>query len=84
LQHGAPVALLTVDDFQARYFDSDSKWWEVAAQQVESDAMPFVVLNTLPEPIMPPVEPLTADEKATLLGWLKAGALPAGDGDSEP
>lgn len=36
--------------------------------------MPFVVLNTLPEPIMPPVEPLTADEKATLLAWLKAGA----------
>lgn len=75
LQHGAPVAFLTVDDFQARYFDSDSKWWQVAAQQVESDAMPFVVLNTLPDPIMPPVEPLTPDEKATLLGWLKAGAM---------
>lgn len=83
LQHGAPVAFLTVSDFQARYFDSDSKWWQVAAQQVESDAMPFVVLNTLPEPIMPPVEPLTADEKATLLAWLKAGAM-ANDDTSCP
>ena len=83
MQHGAPVAFLTVDDFQARYYESDSKWWQVAAQQVESDAMPFVVLNTLPEPIMPPVEPLTADEKATLLEWLKAGA-PADGGDVCP
>lgn len=74
LQHGAPVAFFTVDDFQARYYESDSKWWEVAAAQVEGDAMPFVALNNLPDPIMPPVEPLTADEKATLLAWLKAGA----------
>lgn len=76
LQHGAPVAFFTVDDFQARYFDSDSKWWEIAAAQVEDGSMPFMALNTLPEPIMPPVEPLTAGEKATLLGWLKAGAMP--------
>lgn len=79
LQHGAPVAFFTVDDFQARYFESDSKWWQIAASQVEDDSMPFTALNTLPEPIMPPVEPLTADEKATLLGWLKAGAMPDDD-----
>lgn len=83
LQHGAPAPFFTVDDFQARYFNSDSKWWQIAAQQVEDNAMPFVALNALPEPIMPPVEPLTADEKATLLGWLKAGALPARDGECE-
>ena len=83
LQHGAPVAFFTVDDFQARYFESDSKWWQIAAAQVEDDSMPFMALNNLPEPIMPPVEPLTADEKATLLGWLKAGAM-AGDVSSCP
>jgi hypothetical protein len=30
---------------------------------------------------MPPVEPLTASEKATLLGWLKQGALAEGGTD---
>jgi hypothetical protein len=79
LQHGAAVAFFTVDDFQAQYFDSDSKWWEVAAAQVEGDVMPYVVLNNPPDPIMPPVDPLTDDEKAMLLGWLKAGAPAEGD-----
>ena len=40
--------------------------------------MPYVVLNEPPNPIMPPVEPLTASEKATLLGWLKQGMKPEG------
>lgn len=76
LQHGAPVAFFTVNDFQARYFDSDFEWWEIAADRVEADSMPFVSLNNAPKPPMPPVEPLTPTEKTTLLDWLKAGALP--------
>lgn len=81
LQHGAPVAFFTVDDFQAQYFESDSKWWQVAAAQVEADVMPYVVLNNPPDPIAPPVEPLTPDEKATLLDWLEGGALPGDSAD---
>ena len=40
--------------------------------------MPYVALNEPPFSLVPPVEPLTADEKDTLLGWLKQGALPEG------
>lgn len=83
LAHGAPVAFFTVDDFQAPYADGTFKWWEVAADRVENDKMPFVALNQPPNPIMPPVEPLTPDEKTTLLDWLNAGALPD-DGSACP
>lgn len=76
LKHGAPVAFFTANDFQASYFESDLTWAEVAADRVEDETMPFVALNNLPDPITPPVEPLTPDEKTTLLAWLKAGALP--------
>ena len=43
--------------------------------------MPYVALNDGPDPIMPPVELLTATEKATLLGWLKQGMKPEGGTD---
>ena len=75
-QNGAPVSFFTVDDFQAPYFDTKFKWWEIAIDRVESDVMPFVALNDPPTNLMPPVQPLTAEEKATLLAWLRAGALP--------
>lgn len=48
---------------------------------VAKDFMPFVALNEPPTNLMPPVEPLTVDEKATLLGWLEQGALPEGGTD---
>lgn len=76
LQHGAPVPFSTVNDFQASYFETDLTWSEVAAERVADGTMPLVALNNLANPIMPPVEPLTPDEKTTLLDWLKAGALP--------
>jgi hypothetical protein len=50
---------------------------------VERDFMPYVALNEGDDPIMPPVEPLTGDEKATLLAWLRQGALPL-DGTACP
>jgi hypothetical protein len=43
--------------------------------------MPPVALNQPPTNLMPPVEPLTADEKTTLLGWLEQGAKPVGGTD---
>ena len=76
-ENGAPVPFLTFEDFHAIYF-ADVKWWQRAVQVVESDYMPYVALNDPPTSLMPPVEPLTEDEKATLMGWFMQGALPEG------
>jgi hypothetical protein len=81
LKNGAPVPFLTFDDFYAPYGTSGSTYGEVAVRLVENDVMPYVALNDPPTSLMPPVEPLTADEKATLLGWLKQGLLPEGGTD---
>lgn len=81
LENSAPVPFLTYEDTQAQYYDTDRKYADVMLSAVERDIMPYVSLNDGPTPIMPPVEPLTAGEKATLLGWLKQGALPAGGTD---
>lgn len=81
LQNGAPVPFLTLEDFNTPYGESNSTYGQIAVRAVELDIMPYVTLNDPPKPIMPPVEPLTAAEKATLLGWLKQGALPEGGTD---
>jgi hypothetical protein len=79
---GAPVPFLTYDDFQRPYGSSGSrKYWEAAADAVERDIMPYLALNEPPTSLMPPVEPLTDDEKATLLGWLQQGAPAEGGTD---
>lgn len=81
LANSAPAPFLTYEDTQAQYYDTDRKYSDVMQSVVERDIMPYVSLNDGPSPIMPPVEALTADEKATLLGWLKHGALPTGGTD---
>jgi hypothetical protein len=81
LQNAAPVAFLKQEDFQAPYYSSTLKWWEAAVDVVGRDVMPLVALNDPPTSLMPPVEPLTLDEKSTLLGWLKDGALAEGGTD---
>ncbi|RYZ02599.1 MAG: hypothetical protein EOO73_31125 [Myxococcales bacterium] len=80
LRNSAPVPFLTYEDTQARYYMSNKRWWEIMIPSVEQDFMPYVALND-PPGIMPPVEPLTAEEKATLLGWLEQGAKPEGGTD---
>lgn len=77
---GAPVPFVTYDDFQATFFET-KKWWQRAQDMVESGDMPYVALNDPPTSLMPPVQPLTADEKDTLMGWLQQGALPEGGTD---
>jgi hypothetical protein len=72
------VAFLKQEDFQAQYYDTEFRWWEISVGMVERDKMPFVALNGPPTNLQPPVEGLTVDEKATLVGWLKQGALPEG------
>lgn len=82
LKNGAPVPFLSVDDFQRPYGGSGSRrYWQAAIDAVEQDIMPYVALNEPPTSLMPPVEPLTAEEKATLLGWLRQGASAEGGTD---
>jgi hypothetical protein len=81
LQNEAPVPFLTYEDFHAPYSDSGFEWWQIAVGAVEGGGMPYVALNGPPTNLMPPVEPLTTEEKSTLLSWLKEGALPEGGTD---
>jgi hypothetical protein len=80
-QNGAPVPFLEYEDTQAPYVDDTLKYSDVMLLAVERDFMPYIALNDGDDPIMPPVEALTGDEKATLLGWLKQGANPEGGTD---
>lgn len=81
LANDAPVPFLAYEDTQVPYFDSGKKYSDIMLSVVERDVMPYVSLNEGSTPIMPPVQPLTAAEKATLLSWLKQGALPTGGTD---
>lgn len=80
-QNGAPIPFITWEDFQEPYGNSGETYGQYAVGLVERGAMPFVVLNDPPTNLMPPVEPLTDDEKATLLAWLRQGAQPLGGTD---
>jgi uncharacterized membrane protein len=80
-QNAAPVPFLSYEDTQARYYTTDMKFSDVMLPSVERGFMPYVSLNDGENPIMPPVESLTAEEKTTLLGWLRQGALPVGGTD---
>jgi hypothetical protein len=72
------VPLLTYEDTQAPYYTTDEKWADAIGRAVDREVMPDLTQNDPPISLTPPVEPLTADEKATLLDWLEQGALPAG------
>jgi hypothetical protein len=80
-QNGAPAPFLTYEDTQANYASTGKPFFEFMIGDVERGTMPYVFLNGPPTNLMPPVEPLTPEEKATLLGWLKQGALPLGGTD---
>ncbi len=75
---GAPVPFLTYADTQAQYYMTDKKWSDTMLAAVGKDFMPDVSQNEPPTNRTPPVEPLTASEKATLMGWLQQGAKPEG------
>lgn len=79
-KNGAPMPLLTFEDTHGPW-SATQVVHDVMLDAVSRDFMPYVTLNEPPDPIMPPVEPLTVAEKATLLGWLKQGALPEGGTD---
>jgi hypothetical protein len=80
LQNAAPMPLMTFEDTHGPW-SSTQVVHDVMLDAVSKGFMPYVTLNEPPNPIMPPVEPLTAAEKVTLLGWLQQGALPEGGTD---
>jgi len=82
LTNGAPVPFLTYEDTQVPYFEgSDETYAERMGPAVEKDAMPPLAFNDPPISVMPPLRALTAQEKATLLGWVQQGAKPVGGTD---
>jgi len=75
-RNGAPFPLLVWADTRLDY--NAQVVHERMIPAIETDFMPLTELA-----LDPPVQPLTADEKALLLGWLRAGALPAFDVDCD-
>ncbi len=71
--NSAPFPLVAYEDTQAPYYSSEKQIWEVMQTAVSSGFMPL-----RPAALMPPVEPLTCEQKSTLLGWLGQGAKPEG------
>jgi hypothetical protein len=71
--NGAPVPFMTYEDTQAQWFNTDFKAWERMQKAVATDFMPATFTA-----IEPPVEPLTCEQKTTLLGWLEQGARDVG------
>ncbi|HEY6557151.1 MAG TPA: hypothetical protein VI072_07755 [Polyangiaceae bacterium] len=65
--------MLTWDDTQQPYGVSGLLRHQRMFEVVRDDIMPFRF-----SPIEPPVEPLAAEDKATLLNWLAQGAQPLG------
>jgi hypothetical protein len=70
-ENGAPFSLVTYEDTQEPY-GVDKARWQRMYEVVESDFMP------LRGNFDPPVEPLSCEQKKTLLGWLAQCARPEG------
>lgn len=76
--HNAPIPLMTYDDTQAPLAPGSSKQvWTIMQSYVMSGYMPFREDKT----VMPPVQPLSAEDKNTLLSWFAQGATDLGGQD---
>jgi hypothetical protein len=73
--HGAPFPLVTYQDTQEPFGPGKLRWQRME-EVVESGFMPLRGLL-----MDPPVEPLTCEQKSTLLGWLAQCAQPEGGTD---
>lgn len=77
-EHGAPFSLTSYDDTQV-LGARDKPRFVAIESAVTSDFMPPTFIE-----LEPPVEPLSAPERAVLLRWCSLGAPPAPTGDCEP
>jgi uncharacterized membrane protein len=74
--NGAPFSLDSYEATQVPSHSGDELRTDRIKRAVESGFMPLTSLR-----VDPPVEPLTCEERATLLAWIDAGAPPPPDGD---
>jgi hypothetical protein len=72
LENRAPWPLLTYEHTQAPYYNTDLEIFEKMRTVVAADFMPLEL------DIQPPVQPLSCEQKTTLLTWLDEGAQPVG------
>jgi hypothetical protein len=77
--HGAPLPLVTYANTQAPYPAAapTKKVWQEMQAVITSRFMPFMGDLT----VMPPVQPLSDSQRATMLSWLAQGALDTGGQD---
>jgi hypothetical protein len=76
--HGAPFALDSYEATQVPSRDGKTIRADRMGEVIESGFMPLTSLR-----LDPPVEPLSCEEKATLLEWIARGAPPAPDTDPD-
>jgi uncharacterized membrane protein len=69
--HGAPFRLDSYDATQVPSHDGKTIRADRMREVIDSGFMPLTSLS-----LDPPVEPLTCDEKATILEWIDRGAPP--------
>jgi hypothetical protein len=74
--HGAPIPLMTYADTQAPFPKATSPGtvWQEMQGVIGNRFMPFTGDAT----VMPPVQPLTDAQQATILAWLSQGATDLG------
>jgi hypothetical protein len=74
--HGAPIPLMTYADTQAPFPKPTSPGtvWQEMQGVIGNRFMPFTGDAT----VMPPVQPLTDEQQATILAWLDQGATDLG------
>lgn len=72
-ENGAPFSLMSYGDLQG---PTESPRFSKIRHALDTEFMPPTWLQ-----VDPPVEPLTCEEKLTLLTWLEAGAPPSAASD---
>lgn len=80
-QNGAPFPLVTYEDTQVdapTFTDAERKRYDQMQYVIEIDFMPYMALT-----LDPPVQPLTCEEKTTLLEWLETGSPPPPEDDPD-
>jgi hypothetical protein len=82
LVYAAPFPLLDYDDTQARYGRNQELVSAGMREWVAGGYMPPI--NPATSMLVPPVVPLTCEQKTTLLRWLDEGAKPTGGLDCGP
>ena len=76
--HGAPFSLDSYDATQVPSHDGKTIRADRMREVIDSGFMPLTSLS-----LDPPVEPLTCEEKATILEWIDRGAPPPPNTDPD-